>query len=225
MTKPMTKPPTKPTTKPPSTVHSTRRRAARTPPAARRAQLLDAATLLVRDGGSEALRMDALARVAGVTRPVVYEHFNDREDVLLALLKQHAAHVQARVDEALDGAKNFEEILRRSVPPYLASVKAQGGAIRGLISASGMSPRIEIERRAIWDGAAKRWAVRFRAEFEIAQSDAEALAAYHLQGLWALAGRWLEGQISARRLEDLHVIAVLSSVRAVSTAHRSPRTH
>ena len=62
----------------PTATTSRRTRALRTDPRERRRQLLDTAEQLLAAGGSDALRMDAVARAAGVTRPVVYEHFGDQ---------------------------------------------------------------------------------------------------------------------------------------------------
>ncbi|MBN2992365.1 helix-turn-helix transcriptional regulator, partial [Pseudomonas cedrina subsp. fulgida] len=41
-------------------------------------QLLDVAWQLVRDEGTEALTLGRLAELAGVTKPVVYDHFVTR---------------------------------------------------------------------------------------------------------------------------------------------------
>ena len=61
-------------------------RAPRTQPQERRRQLLDIAESLLEGSGSDALRMDTLASAAGVTRPVVYSHFDNRDALIIALL-------------------------------------------------------------------------------------------------------------------------------------------
>ena len=48
-------------------------------------QLLDVAWQLVRDEGTDALTLGRLAELAGVTKPVVYDHFAARAGVLAAL--------------------------------------------------------------------------------------------------------------------------------------------
>lgn len=66
----------------------------------RRKQLLDVASKIVVDGGIGALTMEALAERAGVSKPVVYEHWDNSEAVGVALLE---AYFQAAV-EVVDGA-------------------------------------------------------------------------------------------------------------------------
>lgn len=67
---------------------TSRRYAPRLPPAERREQLLDAALeLTVRDGYG-GVTMEAVAREVGVTKPVVYDAFPNRGELLRALLQR-----------------------------------------------------------------------------------------------------------------------------------------
>ena len=53
---------------------------------ARREHLLDAAKAVVADDGFHAVSIEAVARRAGITRPIVYRHFDDLPDLLDALV-------------------------------------------------------------------------------------------------------------------------------------------
>ncbi|RJO69325.1 TetR/AcrR family transcriptional regulator [Nocardia panacis] len=55
-------------------------------PEDRRAQLLDAVLRIVVEQGIHKVSMDSVARAAGVTRPVVYTHFTDTDDLLRSSL-------------------------------------------------------------------------------------------------------------------------------------------
>ncbi len=82
---------------------STTRRpyAARVPADVRREQLLDAAiTVIVRDGYA-GVSVDAIAREAGVTRPVVYGVFDGLTPLLTALLDRQEARALAQLEEAM----------------------------------------------------------------------------------------------------------------------------
>ncbi len=61
-------------------------RTPRLPPQERRVQLLDAALDLIADEGFAAVSVEAVARRAGVTRPVVYDAFGDLDGLMLALI-------------------------------------------------------------------------------------------------------------------------------------------
>src|SRR5947199_6931421 len=62
------------------------RRPARLPRAQRRAQLLDVTKRIVGEHGLHAVSIERVAREAGITRPIVYEHFSDLSGLLEALL-------------------------------------------------------------------------------------------------------------------------------------------
>ncbi len=63
-------------------------RTPRLAPEVRQRQLLDAALGIVAAHGVDALTVEAVARAAGVTRPVVYDQFGDLDGLVLALLER-----------------------------------------------------------------------------------------------------------------------------------------
>ena len=193
-----------------------RPRARRTPPARRRELLLDAAEQLLAEGGSDALRMDALARAGGVTRPVVYDHFGDRDGLVVALLERHVERVAAHVAAAMVPGGSFEDDLRAATHAYLEVARRHGAAMRALVSAQHLSPGIETARRSNWDAAAARWAARYRDHAGVPARDALALATAHLASLSALAGLCIEGRLGLTRATDLHVTSTLAALQAMT---------
>ncbi|MER5650199.1 TetR/AcrR family transcriptional regulator [Streptosporangium sp. NPDC002524] len=73
---------------------------------ARREQLLDTAMTIVRAQGTDSLTLLTLAEAAGVSRPIVYDHFGTRPGLLLALYR--------RLDERHRTAS--EQALREAAP-------------------------------------------------------------------------------------------------------------
>jgi AcrR family transcriptional regulator len=55
----------------------------------RRESILDAAARLFAELPAEAVSMSDIVRGAGVSRPVVYDHFNTKRDLLIALIERH----------------------------------------------------------------------------------------------------------------------------------------
>ncbi|QER39944.1 TetR/AcrR family transcriptional regulator [Acinetobacter suaedae] len=54
----------------------------------RRQQLLQVARLIIRKEGVEALTLGYLAQQAGITKPIAYRHFIDKEGLLIAIYKE-----------------------------------------------------------------------------------------------------------------------------------------
>lgn len=84
-------------------------------PQARHDQLLDTARSMVLDQGLQAFTMEGLAKLAGVSAPLVYNYFANRPTLLQALLKREYQHFTDESNAAALDAKTFEDIVRISV--------------------------------------------------------------------------------------------------------------
>ena len=190
-------------------------RAARTQPEERRRQLLDVAESLLEGGGSDALRMDTLASAAGVTRPVVYSHFDNRDALIIALLERHEARLRAD-DTPTDMTDDFSTIIRNATSAYLRTSVTHGPAMRALVTGANLSPLVERTRRRIWDSGINKWAAVYGRFFGFDTNDSRALTSSHLAGLSAMAGLCAGGLLSVPRATELHVISVEASLSALS---------
>lgn len=106
-------------------------RGQRLPRAARRAQLLDAARSVFVAAGYHSAAMDDIADRAGVSKPVLYQHFPGKLDLYLALLDQSCDQLEQLVRDALarptDGNKGRVEA---TVEAYFAFVSAEDSGFR-----------------------------------------------------------------------------------------------
>jgi len=68
---------------------------------ARREQLLDAAKAVVADHGFHGVSIEAVARGAGVTRPIVYRHFRDLGALLDALIERETLRALMQLRDVL----------------------------------------------------------------------------------------------------------------------------
>jgi AcrR family transcriptional regulator len=77
-----------------------RKRAAHLGPERRRPQVLDAALELFLELGYEGTSMDAVARAAGVTKPVVYACFAGKDELFRALLSREEERILTEIQAA-----------------------------------------------------------------------------------------------------------------------------
>jgi AcrR family transcriptional regulator len=85
----------------PEPAKTRRRYAARMAPEKRREQLIDAALSVIIEQGYEGVSIEAIARVAGVTRPVIYDHFSNLGRLLQALIEREEAYALAQLAEVV----------------------------------------------------------------------------------------------------------------------------
>src|SRR5213078_2413847 len=77
-------------------------RGGRMPRSARRKQLLAAAQDVFAANGYHAAAMDEIAERAGVSKPVLYQHFPGKLELYLALLEIHVDELVMRVTDAME---------------------------------------------------------------------------------------------------------------------------
>src|SRR5689334_12154952 len=100
------------------------RRTSRLPRGARRKQLLAAAQDVFVAQGFHAAAMDDIADRAGVSKPVLYQHFPGKRDLYLALLEQHVDELTVRVAEAMGGTDDNRARVDAAVGAYYDFIDA-----------------------------------------------------------------------------------------------------
>lgn len=94
----------------------------------RREQLLDVTKEIVGERGFHAVSIEAVARRAGITRPVVYGHFADLDALLEAMVEREGSRALSQLDEILpqklSEAKSPREDLLAALRGYLEAVAA-----------------------------------------------------------------------------------------------------
>ena len=93
----------------------------------RREQLLDVTKAIVDRSGFHAVSIEAVARDAGISRPIVYGHFEDLSRLLEALVERESARALAQLATVLpiDLAQGDpREVLLAALRGYLAAAEA-----------------------------------------------------------------------------------------------------
>jgi len=106
-------------------------RGVRLPRSARRTQLLRAAQEIFVAQGYHAAAMDDIAERAGVSKPVLYQHFPGKLELYLALLDEHATDLVAKVRQALATTTDNRQRVEASVRAYFDFVDGGGTAGEG----------------------------------------------------------------------------------------------
>jgi AcrR family transcriptional regulator len=76
----------------------------RLPAGARREQILDVAVQVFAKSGYHGASMNDVADAAGVTKPVLYQHFDSKQDLYLALLEEVGRRLLSAIAKATAGA-------------------------------------------------------------------------------------------------------------------------
>lgn len=109
--------------------------------AQRREQLLDATKAIVVADGFHAVSIEAVARAAGITRPIVYGHFDDLGGLLEALVERESRRALEQLPDAFDD-------LLGALSAYLEAVRTDPDTWRLVLMPQQGAPRLLHERIA-----------------------------------------------------------------------------
>jgi AcrR family transcriptional regulator len=113
-----------------STINARRDREARAK-AERREQLLDAAIAVVRERGP-GVSMDQIATACGVTKPIIYRHFGDRDGLIMAIAIRFVAALVGALTPQLARRDAPQELLASTIDAYLRLIEGDTNLYRFL---------------------------------------------------------------------------------------------
>src|SRR3954447_2926250 len=124
------------------------------PRAERREQIETVATQVFAARGYAGASIDEIARRAGVSAPVIYDHFASKRALHARLLERTRDELLAPWARALAGPEAARERIPRAIEAWAAYVEAQPFAARMYFREAGSGdPEVEATHRAIHDQA------------------------------------------------------------------------
>jgi AcrR family transcriptional regulator len=165
----------------------------RLPVAERRALIIESAGRVFGERGYEAARVDEIAAAAGVTKPIVYRHFDSKRDLYLALLDRHRDDLAGFVS-SIPTEGSTEERLRDVLEVWLRYVEARSYAWKMLFRDTGGGPEIAARRGEVHARARVVLVnlIRSLAATPVPRRQLEPLAELMSMGMAALVLWWIE---------------------------------
>jgi AcrR family transcriptional regulator len=90
----------------------------RLPAPARREQILDVSVQVFARNGFHSTSMNDVAEAAGVTKPVLYQHFDSKQDLYLALLEEAGLRLRNAVAKGVASASNGKQMTELGFKAY-----------------------------------------------------------------------------------------------------------
>jgi AcrR family transcriptional regulator len=196
----------------------------RLPRAEREQQMLDVARGLFAERGYAAVKMDHVAAAVGVTKPLLYAYFGNKEGLYLACMEPAAQALQETVASAVARAEHPADALRLGVQAFFSFVDRDRDAWRVLfdetVPAGGDIARRVAQDREQLAAAVVRLSVARLPEGGGTRTaiEVEALSSALLGAAESLARWWLHtGALSAEEAAELLIETVEPGLRARTT--------
>jgi AcrR family transcriptional regulator len=196
----------------------------RLPRAEREQQVLAAARALFAERGYGAVTMDEVADAVGVTKPLLYIYFGNKERLYLACMEPAAEELREAVASAVAQAARPADALEPGVKAFFSFVDRDRDAWRVLfdetLPAGGEVARRVAEQRAELEALVARLVVARLPGRRLGRAavEAEALSTALLGAAESLARWWLRtGALSAGEAAELLIKTVEPGLRARTT--------
>jgi AcrR family transcriptional regulator len=199
-----------------TTARRNRPYAPRLMPEQRREQLLDVVLDIIDTDGVGAVSMDAVARRAGVTRPVVYNHFTDANDMLRSSLDREEQRALAQIVGAIPtpGDDDLCGSFHHLFDTYLRAVTEAPQRWRSIFMIAGSStPTLHKRVARLRARIAREFEATLRHSYTAGRHADHEMLANHL-----LAVLWESGRLLLVSPKDFTHERLLRSLDALFTA-------
>jgi AcrR family transcriptional regulator len=177
---------------------------------ARRAQLVDVGRRVFAERGYEATSVEEIAERAGISKPIVYEHFGGKEGLYAVIVDREVEHIVSGIVEAISSGSPRER-LEQAALAFLTYVKDRPGGFAVLLRDAPPSKRSG-EMPALMHDLADRVGAIFTDQFRKAGYDAKTapIYAHALVGMVAFVGQWWTESRKAPPVETVasHIAAL-----------------
>lgn len=154
----------------------------------RRSQLIEVAGALFAEHGFHGLSMEQLADAAGVSKPVLYQHFPSKRDLYLALVRDAITEMESQVRKALEGTRDNRARVEGAIAAYFDFVEDRRfRLVFGAFDATDNDVREAVEEAM---GRTAETVGQLIAEDAGLDKAAAGLLATALRGLATEAARW-----------------------------------
>ena len=185
-------------------------RPTRLPRSARRKQLLAAAQQIFVAHGYHAAAMDDIAERAGVSKPVLYQHFPGKLELYLALLDTHCDAIIAKVRSAMLATPDNKERVKGAVRAYFDFMDHESEAFR-LVFESDLrnDPQVRERVERVEQGCIVAVTDTIISDTGLSQASAELLASGLVGASGQAAQYWLATGRQTPKAEAEALVAAL----------------
>jgi AcrR family transcriptional regulator len=192
--------------------------------AARRDALLDSVVALVRAKGVRVVSMEAVAERAGVSRPLVYKHFANRDELLAAAYRREASKLHQELAAEVASSGRVEEMYRALLRGSIRATVERGQIFTALRAAGGWNRDIRREQRSRDRETVRAFAAVAARQYGLERRRSISATAVLLGALDAVLAQWRIDPTEENRetLEETYLAMVVGAYSVDSAHGRAP---
>lgn len=186
--------------------------------------MLEVAGAVFARSGYEAASMEEIARLAGVSKPMLYAYFGSKQGLYIAFIDQEGRELLERLQNSTADGSRPTELLRARIVEFLRFVEERRDSwtvlFRELSSSRPLADEVAVVRRQIV--ATVRAMVEVEAPGGLERPASEAIATAIVGAGESLANWWLANAgVGREEVADWYVAIVRAAVGAIGSV-RTP---
>lgn len=184
----------------------------------RRDSLVDAAAEIVASGDVEAVSIENVAERAGVSRPLVYKHFANRDELLAAVYRRESKLLHREIAAAVEAADALDGKLRAFIGGALHAEAKRGATFAALRSAGVRNDELRDEQRNRDRTTVRYFASLAQHEYGIDPYEAREALSVILGAMTSVLAQWRRRPTPehATILEDIYVRLAVGGLAGIS---------
>jgi AcrR family transcriptional regulator len=191
----------------------------------RREALLDDAAALLAAGQLDAVSMETVAEMSGVSRPLVYKHFANRRDLLASLYRREAERLHAEVSAAVRNQETIEGMFRALIHGSLRAEAERGESLAALRAAGARTSDLRQEQQDRNRNTVRHFTRQAMRELGVEERPAKLCLAVVLRAIDAVLVEWRHRPTPqhAAALEDTYVNIAMGAMDRLRTEQPASR--
>jgi AcrR family transcriptional regulator len=199
-----------------STTDAAKTSPTRLPADRRHSQLLRVAAALVAETGAEQVTMEAVADQAGVSKALVYRHFDNAEALLLELAERELITAAGEIATTMRRAVTFEDSVRLALGAWFDVLTERGPLVISLLESPTLAGPLGERRRALRRSIGEHFSTLAAANYQLSPLQANVATTILLAGLEGVIDCWLDGRAPRWQLVDTYSTICLAGYRALA---------
>jgi AcrR family transcriptional regulator len=189
----------------------------------RRKQLLDVAGELIEESGLGAITMERVAQRAGVSKGIMYRHFVNADDLIVALFQREVVDNRSEVRDALEA--NPDRSSEAGFRAFFSRiVESNHGVFDVLTQTTATSGPLREAQEALTDESEAYFARLYHERLNLSEASANIAAAFVLAGLKGSIRAWDRGYGSADDIEQVVVAMIDGGLQTLANRKRRGST-
>jgi AcrR family transcriptional regulator len=146
---------------------------------------------VIAEQGLAMLTMERVSAQAGVSKPVLYTHFDNRAALLVGLLEEFWSEVDGRLADSTRRSRLLTAFSADLITAFFDVIQRGGSAIQQILTSGSEEPEVEAARRERFHQVEAIWSTMYQKHLGLPPASADIAAAILRSAIAGAGAHWI----------------------------------